>query len=66
MLSALGFRRERLARRLSLETGLLVIAGWLTGVALVWLTFVLLETYYMTPRGLVLAKMVPWIREVWA
>ncbi len=57
LLSALGFRRERLARRLSLETGLLVIAGWLAGVLLVWAIFGLLETYYMTPRGLVLARM---------
>jgi hypothetical protein len=57
LLSALGFRRERLARRLSLETGLLVVAGWLAGVLLVWLAFGLLDVYYMQPRGLVLARM---------
>ena len=34
-----------------------MIAGWLAGVLLVWAIFGLLETYYMTPRGLVLARM---------
>jgi hypothetical protein len=57
LLSALGFRRERLARRVIVETGMLVIAGWLLGLLLTWLIFRALDAYYMTPRGLVLAQL---------
>jgi ABC-type lipoprotein release transport system permease subunit len=57
LLSAFGFRRERLARRLMIETGMLVLLGWLCGLALTWGVFRLLDAYYMSPRGLVLAQM---------
>ena len=57
LLSAFGFRRERLARRLMIETGMLVFLGWLCGLALTWGVFRLLDKYYMSPRGLVLAQM---------
>jgi ABC-type antimicrobial peptide transport system permease subunit len=56
LLSAFGFRRERLARRVIIETGMLVIAGWLLGLLLTWLIFSVLDTYYMIPRGLILAQ----------
>ena len=55
LLSAFGFRRERLARRLMIESGALVIAGWIAGLLLTSLIFRLLDYYYMTPNGLVLA-----------
>ncbi|HEX8238086.1 MAG TPA: ABC transporter permease [Abditibacteriaceae bacterium] len=56
LLSAFGFRRERLARRVVVETGSLVLAGWLFGLAMTWLLFRLFDKYYMEPRGLVLAR----------
>ncbi len=56
LLSALGFRRERLAKRLMIETGSLVVFSWLAGLALTALLFKLLDNFYMIPNGLVLAK----------
>jgi hypothetical protein len=56
LLSAFGFRREKLAGRLVVETGALVVVSWLCGMALTWLVMRLLDIYYMTPRGLVLAE----------
>lgn len=56
LLSAFGFRREKLARRLVIESGSLVIAGWLMGLFLTWLIFRGLDVFYMRPRGLVLAN----------
>jgi ABC-type lipoprotein release transport system permease subunit len=56
LLSAFGFRREKLARRLIIESGSLVIAGWLLGLLLTWLVFRALDVIYMAPRGLVLAN----------
>ena len=56
LLSAFGFRRERLARRLMIESGALVIIGWLSGLLLSALVFRLLDYYYMSPNGLVLAN----------
>lgn len=56
LLSALGFRRERLAKRLMVETGSLVVFSWLAGLALTALLFKALDTFYMIPNGLVLAK----------
>jgi ABC-type lipoprotein release transport system permease subunit len=56
LLSALGFRRERLARRLVIETGSLVLFSWLAGLALTALLFRVLDVAYMIPNGLVLAK----------
>ncbi len=57
LLSAFGFRRERLARRVVVETSILVIFGWAIGLVLTWLMFVLLEHFYMGPNGLVLASL---------
>ena len=56
LLSALGFRRERLAKRLMIETGSLVVFSWLAGLAFTALFFRLLDVFYMIPNGLVLAK----------
>lgn len=55
LLSAFGFRRERLAKRVIVETGILVVAGWLAGMLLTWLLFRAIDVFYMTPRGLILA-----------
>jgi ABC-type antimicrobial peptide transport system permease subunit len=55
LLSAFGFRRERLARRLIIESGALVIAGWIGGLLLSLLIFRALDTFYMKPNGLVLS-----------
>lgn len=57
LLSAFGFRRERLARRVMVETGILVVAGWLLGLLLTWLIFRAIDAFYMTPRGLILAPL---------
>ena len=57
LLSAFGFRRERLARRVVVETGILVVAGWLLGIGFTWLVFRGLDVFYMAPRGLVLASL---------
>jgi ABC-type antimicrobial peptide transport system permease subunit len=57
LLSAFGFRRERLARRVIVETGSLVVVSWLFGLALTWLLFQLFDKYYMEPQGLVLAHL---------
>lgn len=56
LLSAFGFRREKLARRLIIESGSLVLIGWLTGLALTALVFALLDYFYMTPNGLILSS----------
>jgi ABC-type lipoprotein release transport system permease subunit len=56
LLSALGFRRERLAKRLIIETGSLVLFSWLVGLALTALLFQVLDRAYMIPNGLVLSK----------
>ena len=55
LLSAFGFRRERLARRLVIESGALVVAGWLGGLLLSLLVFRVLDMAYMKPNGLVLS-----------
>jgi len=57
LLSAFGFRRERLARRVVVETGILVVAGWLLGMFLTWLLFRVIDRFYMAPRGLILAPL---------
>lgn len=56
LLSALGFRRERLAKRLVIETGTLVLVAWGLGLGLTTLLFELLDLFYMTPNGLIVAK----------
>lgn len=57
LLSAFGFRRERLARRLVIESGALVALAWAVGLALTWSLFRGLDYFYMKPRGLVLAEL---------
>lgn len=39
LLSAFGFRRERLARRLVIESGALVALSWVVGLGLTWALF---------------------------
>lgn len=56
LLSALGFQRERLARRLLIETSVLVTISWVLGLGLTALLFWALDELYMTPNGLVLSK----------
>ncbi len=56
LLSAFGFRRERLAGRLVVETGALVIVSWISGLLLTVVVMRLLDVYYMAPRGLILAR----------
>ncbi len=56
LLAAFGFRRERLARRVIVETGSLVLIGWALGLLLSLGAFELLDAVYMRPRGLVLAR----------
>ncbi len=55
LLSALGFRRERLAKRLVVETGTLVGLSWIGGIAFTALAIKILDVTYMVPHGLVLA-----------
>jgi putative ABC transport system permease protein len=57
LLSAFGFRRELLARRVVVETSILVVAGWVIGLFQTWLTFLLIDALYMQPRGLILSKL---------
>lgn len=57
LLSAFGFQRERLARRLVIESGSLILGGWLAGLALTWLVFQILDVTFMQPRGLILANL---------
>jgi len=56
LLSALGFRRERLARRLVIETGSLVALAWVGGLLFTALAIKILDVVYMQPHGLVLAS----------
>ena len=56
LLAALGFRRERLAKRLIIETGALVLFSWVIGLGLTALIFWALDTFYMIPNGLILSK----------
>ena len=56
LLAALGFRRERLAKRLIIETGSLVLFSWVVGLGFTALIFWALDTFYMIPNGLVLSK----------
>jgi len=57
LLSAFGFRRERLARRLVTEIGSLIFGGWLLGMCFTWLAFRILDVTYMRPQGLILAHL---------
>jgi len=57
LLSAFGFRRERLAKRVVVETGILVVAGWVIGIGFTWAVFKLFDALYMEPRGLILSTL---------
>ena len=56
LLAALGFRRERLAKRLIIETGSLVLFSWAIGLGLTAMIFWALDHFYMIPNGLILSK----------
>ncbi len=56
LLAALGFRRERLAKRLIIETGSLVLFSWIVGLGFTAAIFWLLDYFYMIPNGLILSK----------
>ena len=56
LLAALGFRRERLAKRLIIETGSLVLFSWVVGLGVTAAIFWALDTFYMVPNGLILSK----------
>ena len=56
LLLAMGFQRARLAKRLLIETGALILVSWLMGLAFTWCVLRLLDIYYMEPRGLILAQ----------
>lgn len=57
LLSAFGFRRERLAKRVVVETGILVVAGWVIGIGFTWIVFKIFDAFYMEPRGLILSSL---------
>lgn len=57
LLSALGFRREKLARRLIVESGSLVLLSWLLGVAMTALFIYLVDIFYIRPNGLVVSAL---------
>jgi hypothetical protein len=50
-LHALGFRKERLARRLALETAGPALIGWAAGILLAWGGMALLSRAAYAPRG---------------
>ncbi len=52
LLHALGYGRGKLIRQLALETVAMVGAGWLTGLALLWLILAWLKVYVYAPRGM--------------
>ncbi len=56
LLAALGFRRERLAKRLIIETGSLVLFSWVVGLGFTAMIFWALDHFYMIPNGLILSK----------
>ncbi len=61
VLHAVGHSRQRLMRRLTLETTGVAILGWIVGLMLAWLLFALLKRYFYAPRGmdLSLANLTP-------
>ncbi len=61
VLNALGYSKGRLVRRATLEAVAVAGLGWLLGLALAWLLFVLLKSGFYAPRGmpLDLAKLTP-------
>ncbi len=61
VLYALGHSRQRLMRRLTLETTGVAVLGWAVGLMLAWLLFALLRGYFYAPKGmdLSLANLAP-------
>lgn len=51
VLHAIGHRKARLTRRLTLETAFLAGIGWLAGLALSWLALTWLNANFYEPRG---------------
>jgi hypothetical protein len=52
LLNALGHSRNQLLRRLTLETAIASGLGWLVGLTLSWMLFVLLRVSVLQPRGI--------------
>jgi ABC-type lipoprotein release transport system permease subunit len=61
VLHAVGHSRQRLMRRLTLETTGVAVLGWIVGLMLAWLFFALLRGYFYAPKGmdLSLANLTP-------
>jgi len=55
VLHAMGYHKNRLIRRLTLETTAVGGGGWLGGLALSWLVLAWLKTNFYEPRGVGLA-----------
>jgi ABC-type lipoprotein release transport system permease subunit len=51
VLHAIGHRKARLTRRLTMETAFLAGAGWLAGLALSWLALTWLNANFYEPQG---------------
>ena len=52
VLNAIGHHKNRLIRRLTLETTVVAGVGWLAGLALSWFTLAWLKTNFYEPRGM--------------
>lgn len=55
LLHALGYRKNRLIRRLCLETAGIAVLGWVIGLAISWTLFVWLNRGLYEPRGMTLS-----------
>ncbi len=51
LLHAVGYSKRRLARRLTLETAILAVLGWISGIALACLVLAVLKSAIFEPRG---------------
>lgn len=47
----IGYGKNWLQRRLTLETALIALAGWAVGIAVPWLLLALVERFWLGPRG---------------
>ncbi len=52
VLHAIGHRKNRLIRHLTLETAIMAGAGWLAGLTLSWLALAWLKTSFYEPKGM--------------
>jgi ABC-type lipoprotein release transport system permease subunit len=61
VLNAVGHSRQRLMRRVTLETTGVAVLGWIVGLMFAWLLFALLRGYFYAPKGmdLSLANLTP-------